>query len=106
MFDFNNAEAPGDHDPEPGTEAEQVELAIKVNDESSAYECALCGDARTSAAGAELFLADSWDLVCDECGRKHAPLLMALIDLGAAAEGYAAVRETIPVTDSEESTAE
>ena len=99
MFDYTNADAQSDEEPEDDVameESEQPELAIKLNQESSAYECALCGDARTSAEGPELFLADTWDLVCDECGRKYAPLLMALVDLGAAADGYVAVRETSP----------
>lgn len=105
MLDYTNADAPGDEEPgvdETVGESDQVELAIKLNEESSAYECALCGDARTSAQGPELFLADTWDLVCDECGRKYAPLLMALIDLGAAAEGYVTIRETIPQPDDGE----
>lgn len=80
-------------------DSDEVELAIKLNDESYQYECALCGDERTSAKGPELFLADSWDLVCDECGRKYAPLLAAMIDLSAAAEGYVATRDAVPVTD-------
>ena len=98
MFDYTNADSQNDEEPEGDEaveEADQVELAIKLNEESVAYECAVCGDARVSAEGPELFLADSWDLVCDECGRKYAPLLMALIDIGAAAEGYVTVRETI-----------
>ena len=102
MFDYTNADTQTDEEPEDelaAGESEQVELAIKLNPESSAYECALCEDARTSAQGPELFLADSWDLVCDECGRKYAPLLMALIDLGAAAEGYVTMRDMIPNED-------
>lgn len=87
-------------DEEAMDESEEIELAIKINDESADYECALCGDARVSAKGPELFLADSWDLVCDECGRKYAPLLAALIDLSGAAEGYVTVRDAIPPEDS------
>lgn len=95
MFDYANADTQTDEaeDDQIEEEREQVELAIKLNQESASYECALCGDARTSAQGPELFLADTWDLVCDECGRKYAPPLMALIDLGAAAEGYITVRD-------------
>jgi len=105
MFDYTNTaqetDQETDEQPEDGEaeESDQIDLAIKLNPESSAYECAVCEDARTSAQGPELFLADSWDLVCDECGRKYAPLLMALIDLGAAAEGYVTVRDTIPSTE-------
>lgn len=45
-----------------------------------------------SAVGPELYLAESWDLVCHDCAREHAPVLVALIDLGGAADGYVAVR--------------
>ena len=85
-----------------GEESEQVQLAIKLNEESSEYECAICGDKRLSAKGPELFLADTWDLVCDECGRRYAPLLTALIDLGGAAEGYVAVQGTNPLNERDE----
>jgi hypothetical protein len=50
-----------------------------------------------------LFLADTWDLVCDECGRKHAPLLAALLDLAGAAEGYVAVMDSTQPDDGEAS---
>ena len=98
-IDSQSGEEPYDED--AAGESEQVQLAIKLNDESSGYECAVCGDERTSAEGPELFLADTWDLVCDECGRKYAPLLMALIDLGGAAEGYVTVRDATPLKDSQ-----
>ncbi|MGH9900273.1 MAG: hypothetical protein ACRD68_00360 [Pyrinomonadaceae bacterium] len=68
-----------------------LDLAIKLNNSAGDYECALCGDERVSSAGPELYIADSSEMVCHECGREHAPLLVALIDLGGAAEGYAAV---------------
>ena len=96
MLNYTNIGSRSDEEPgdeEEAEEPEQVELAIKLNEESSEYECAVCGDERISAEGPELFLADTWDLVCDECGRKYAPLLMALIDLGGAAEGYVTVRD-------------
>ncbi|GEM_PF-2105588 len=88
-------------DEEPAEEQEPLELAIKLNDEATEYECAVCGDERTSAVGPELFLADTWDLVCDECGRKHAPPLAALIDLAGAAEGYVAVLDSTQPDEGE-----
>lgn len=96
---FNNPSTDPQDEVEELEETDEVHLAIKLNDESYQYECALCGDERVSAKGPELFLADSWDVVCDECGRKYAPLLAAMIDLGAAAEGYVATRDAVPVTD-------
>lgn len=104
MVDYTGVESQGDEYPddgEPAEESEHVELAIKLNDQASNYECAVCGDERASAEGPELFLADTWDLVCDECGRKHAPLLTALIDLAAAAEGYVTVLDATQPEDGE-----
>lgn len=101
MIDWTGADSQGVENSEDeygAEESEVVELAIKLNEESSEYECAVCGAKRISAEGPELFLADTWDIVCDACGRDHAPLLAALIDLGGAAEGYAAVRELTRMT--------
>jgi hypothetical protein len=53
-------------------------LAIKCNNVLTNDPCALCG-ARTDPSGVDLFLDESMELVCDECGRKHAPELMALL---------------------------
>ncbi len=50
-------------------------LAIKLNNSLSNDPCALCG-ARTDPSGVDLFLEDSWSLVCDACGDLHAPELM------------------------------
>ena len=102
MLNYTNIDSPsveGPDDEESVEDSGQVQLAIKLNDVSSEYECAVCGDERISAEGPELFLADTWDLVCDECGRKYAPLLAALIDLGGAAEGYVTVRDATPPKD-------
>ena len=79
--------------------ANGLQLAIKINESSSEYVCAVCGDERISASGLELFMADTWDIVCAECGREHAPLLVALLDLGGAAEGFTATR--MAVSESE-----
>ena len=98
MFDYANADVENEaelEDDEAALESDRIDLAIKLNEDASTYECAVCGDTRASVDGPELFIADSWDLVCDECGRKYAPQLMALMDLGAAAEGYVVARDAI-----------
>ena len=104
MLNYSNTDLgiDGELDSEAIGDPDDVELAIKLNAESSTYECAICGDDRRSAVGPELFLSDTWDLVCDECGRKYAPALMALLDLGAAAEGYVTVRDAVPQSDTPE----
>jgi hypothetical protein len=61
-------------------------LTIKVNQEATKQSCILCGTGTGEAAGPRLFLADSPDAVCRQCGNKHAPSLVALLDLARAAE--------------------
>jgi len=56
-------------------------LAIKFNNALSNDPCALCG-ARTDPSGVDLFLEESWSLVCDACGDKHAPELMRALRMG------------------------
>jgi len=92
---------PDDKDTFEG-DAHDVHLAIKINESSSEYVCAVCGDERISASGLELFLADTWDVVCAECGREHAPLLVALLDLGGAAEGFTATRLAVSGSETSE----
>ena len=58
------------------TEA-NVKLAIKDNNCATNDPCALCGARTDPDVGPELFMADSWALVCHECGAKYAPALMA-----------------------------
>jgi hypothetical protein len=70
--------------------ADDKRLAIKLNNAITNDPCAICG-ARTDPTGIDLFLADTWELVCIECGRKHAPELAALLDLASAADSFAAM---------------
>ncbi len=60
---------------------ERVKLAIKLNNAICNDPCAMCL-ARTDPDGVDLFLEESWALVCDECGDKHAPELMAVLRAG------------------------
>ncbi len=55
-------------------------LAIKFNNCATNDPCAICGAKTGPSIGYELFLADSYDLVCYECGRKHAPVLVAMLE--------------------------
>ena len=54
-------------------------LAIKDNNCATNDPCALCGARTDPNVGPELFVADSWALVCWDCGRKHEPELVAML---------------------------
>lgn len=54
-------------------------LAIKFNNCASNDPCAICGARTDPSVGPELFMADSWALVCYACGEKYAPDLMRLL---------------------------
>jgi hypothetical protein len=38
--------------------------------------------------GPELFLADSYKVVCRDCGHRCAPILVSLLELAEAARSY------------------
>jgi hypothetical protein len=48
--------------------------------------CSVCGQATGQPAGPRLAVAESFALLCDDCGRKHAPALWALLDLANLAK--------------------
>jgi hypothetical protein len=52
----------------------------------TATTCALCGKVTKASTGPRLFLDDTGEVVCRDCGRRHAPDLTALLDLAAVAE--------------------
>jgi hypothetical protein len=61
----------------------------------------MCGRRTTSAAGLRLAHADTHSEVCRHCGKKHAPSLVALLDLARMAEGVGRIgRHTVvpPIT--------
>ena len=60
-------------------EVEKVTLAIKLNNTASNDPCALCGTRTDPDVGPELFLDGTWELVCYECGKQHAPQLVNLL---------------------------
>lgn len=71
-----------------------VRLAIKISNFESADPCAICGEPVWSDRGPEIFMADSWAMVCCSCAREHAPELCALI--WAEPPAVAAADETDP----------
>jgi hypothetical protein len=50
-------------------------FSIKYNNSATNDPCAVCGERTDPETGPELFLSDSWQLVCWGCGGKYAPEL-------------------------------
>jgi hypothetical protein len=61
-------------------------LTIQLTPGAHSEACGLCGRTTGTAAGPRLCRADSRDVVCRDCGRRHAPSLVALLDLARVAE--------------------
>ncbi len=66
-----------------------MNLAIKLNSSSRPVHCPLCRQLTKPNVGAELTLAEDARVVCRECGREHAPALVALLSLAFVAGDYA-----------------
>jgi hypothetical protein len=61
-------------------------LTIHLRHGSGADACGLCGRTTSKAGGPRLCRADNADTICRECGKRHAPALVALLDLASVAE--------------------
>jgi hypothetical protein len=61
-------------------------LTIKLGQEIVETTCGLCGTRTPPTPGPCLARADGPSVVCRECGKKHAPGLVALLDLARVAE--------------------
>ena len=61
-------------------------LTIKLPTDPIATPCKLCGRGTPATSGPNLYLSDDRELVCQECGRKHAPALAALLELAHVAQ--------------------
>ena len=59
-------------------------LAIKLNNCASNDPCAICGDRCDPQVGPEMFLADTWALVCRKCAKRIAPALLLCLEAGRA----------------------
>lgn len=56
-----------------------VNLAIKFYNCASDRPCAICGHLMEPLTGPELYLADTWEMVCWDCGRKYGPVLVDIL---------------------------
>jgi hypothetical protein len=61
-------------------------VVLQCKSTSSEGPCALCCRSIRVPAGNQLRLADTDEIVCEACGRQHAPGLLALVRLGDEAE--------------------
>ena len=57
-------------------ERKGMHLSIKLNNAATNDPCAICGQRTDPETGPELFLGDTWGLVCWRCGDEHAPDLV------------------------------
>ena len=65
---------------------ERRHFAIKYNKRAANDPCAVCGVRTNPTVGAELFLVDSWDVVCWRCGERFAPELVVMLRAWHAAD--------------------
>ena len=56
-----------------------MNLSIKLNQNPAPNDCPLCGKETNPNIGAEIFLADTDEVVCFDCAEVHAPVLANLI---------------------------
>jgi hypothetical protein len=61
-------------------------LAIQLLPYRPGEVCALCNEKTERAEGAQLSLGDGSNTICRRCGVKHAPSLVALLDLATTAD--------------------
>jgi hypothetical protein len=66
-----------------------AQLTIRLDAPHPAHtppRCALCGGSTSCAAGPQLAIVGDEAAVCRSCGKRHAPSLVALLDLARVAE--------------------
>ena len=61
-------------------------LVIQCHPDARNESCTICGKRAFAGDGPQLAVTDRNGLVCRECGKKHAPSLVALLDLAGTAE--------------------
>jgi hypothetical protein len=52
-----------------------IKIAIKDNNCCVKSPCPICGRIVDPDAGPQLFMADTWEPVCEECAEKHSPVI-------------------------------
>ncbi len=57
----------------------RANFAITYNPRAARDPCAVCGIQPHPFVGPELFLVDTWDIVCWRCGERYAPELVIML---------------------------
>ena len=55
-------------------------LVIRVNNSATNDPCAICGERTDPTIGPDLFLADTWSPVCEQCGMANEPQLVRALE--------------------------
>jgi hypothetical protein len=63
-----------------------TQLIVQYNPDARSGSCGLCGEPTSLPAGSQILVAESEQPVCPGCGKRHAPSLVALVQLANEAE--------------------
>jgi hypothetical protein len=62
-----------------------TQFLLQYHPDPTNEPCGLCGQPAAIPSGMRLVVAGTAAPLCNDCGRKHAPSLAALVDLASAA---------------------
>jgi hypothetical protein len=58
-----------------GQKEGNMNLVIKLNNTASRCACGVCGGGIDPAVGPQIVIEGTWEIVCDDCARRHDPIL-------------------------------
>jgi hypothetical protein len=61
-------------------------VSVQCKPTATTAPCGICGQPTSAPAGTQLVVADTQQPVCLDCGRRHSPSLVALVQLANEAE--------------------
>ena len=61
-------------------------IILKIADEAGTAACHLCTEPTLWTKGPRLVMAETSATVCRSCGKRHAPMFVALLDLATVAD--------------------
>lgn len=76
-------------------DATMPQFLIMDSDNTGERTCVLCGG-QTQSSGLRLYSGEGQHPLCQSCGRRHAPCLAALLELGAKAARIGRVNQHAP----------
>ncbi len=51
-------------------------IGIKIEGPETACSCAICGSPTGASDEPQIFILETWQVICKECSREHAPSLV------------------------------